>query len=103
MDLASKKVTAVLELLQWMYKEYQKSLKKIGSNDDKENNLNQSRMIKSYVGNLYTRQKSLHKNIDRSEKSRSLPRQKSLDCRLEQLKEWPNEEKKSVRKSLNTV
>lgn len=82
MDLASKKVTAILELLQWIYKEYQKSLKKIGDNDDKENNLNQSRMIKSYVGNLYTRQKSLHKNIDQNEKSRSMPSRKSLDSRL---------------------
>lgn len=86
-----------------MYKEYHKPSKQIGENDGKENRFNESRMIKSYVGNLFTRQKSLHKNVEKSEISQSVPSRKSLDARLQQFMDKPDEDKKSVSKSLKAL
>ena len=84
MDLASGKVTAILELLQWMWKEHQKPSLHNDKKDGKENKDFEPRMIKSYVGKLVTRPiLSLTKGNQKSEANKSNGSgRRSLDVRL---------------------
>jgi hypothetical protein len=101
MDLANCKVTAILELLQWMYREYKKPSGKNGKTYIKENKTMEPRMIKSYVGSLVNRQQSLYKESERSQSVKSLTRsRRSLDSRLNQL---PKSGVKSVKKSFENI
>jgi len=85
--LAAARVGAILELLQWMWKEYHKPSHPIEKMDRHEGREHETRMIKSYVGKLVTRtNQSLIKGYQRSDGTKSISSGKrSLDARLHSL------------------
>lgn len=60
-DLSHGKVTAILELLQWFYKQYKNPIGRHVPGLEKDMKFSEPRMIKTYVGNLIDRQKTFQK------------------------------------------
>lgn len=104
MDLASGKVTAILELLQWMWKEHQRPSLHIDKKDGKDNKDFEPRMIKSYVGKLVTRPNfSLAKGNEKSEATRSNgSARRSLDARLSSIPKTQKSDR-SVKTAINPI
>ncbi len=81
MDLAAGKITAILELLQWMWKESSKVSRADKNADQREKNSSVPKMTKSYVG-------SFNKNNEKTETAKSVASERrslSLDARLKSL------------------
>lgn len=62
-DLSHGKVTAILELLQWFYKQYKNPIARHTAGQENDQRFSEPRMIKTYVGNLIDRQKTCQKEV----------------------------------------
>lgn len=62
-DLSHGKVTAILELLQWFFKQYNNPIARHIAGQEKDQRFSEPRMIKTYVGNLIDRQRTFRKEV----------------------------------------
>ena len=105
MDLANGKITALLELLQWMWKEFQKPSITSEKMEGKDNKEPEVRMIKSYVGKLVTRPNhSLIKENHKSEATKSISSsRRSLGARINSLPKREKSDGKSVKTAIHPI